>query len=268
MVPVEIRTAPHVSYTQLDTYLRCPLRYRLQYVDRLEPEFVPAALAFGSGIHGAAAFLYRGLAAGTPPSPADVAGYFESLWRLETAHRPIRYGERDTAESLRDLGVRMLAILCAEVDPATDVVAVEQVFTVPLVDPETGTVLDRDLVGSLDRLERDTEGRLVVVDLKTAARRYSDLAVEASLQLSVYSYATMMSGLADQEDLRLRFDVLTKTKTPELVRYWTTRDQAANRRLVRLAGEILHAIEAEVFPPNPGWPCRDCPYRARCWAWT
>jgi hypothetical protein len=40
-----------------------------------------------------------------------------------------------------------------------------------------------------------------------------------------------MNGLADQEDLRLRFDVLTKTKKPELHRYWTTRDRAANLRL-------------------------------------
>jgi hypothetical protein len=32
-----------------------PLKYKFTYVDRLTPEFVPAALAFGSGIHGAAA---------------------------------------------------------------------------------------------------------------------------------------------------------------------------------------------------------------------
>jgi hypothetical protein len=36
-----------------------------------------------------------------------------------------------------------------------------------------------------------------------------------------------MNGLADQEALRLRFDVLTKTKTLELHRYWTTRNRAA-----------------------------------------
>jgi len=105
------------------------------------------------------------------------------------------------------------------------------------------------------------------VDLKTAARKYTDLQVEASLQLSIYSYATTLNGLADQEDLRLRFDVLTKTKQPELHRYWTTRDHAANRRLFRLVAEVLHAIEAEVFHPNPGWPCKDCPFRSRCWAW-
>jgi RecB family exonuclease len=79
-------------------------------------------------------------------------------------------------------------------------------------------VLDRDLVGTLDLVERDAQRRLVVVDLKTAARKYSDLQVEASLQLSIYSYATAMNGLADGADLRLRFDVLTKTRQLEVHR--------------------------------------------------
>ena len=267
MVPVEMRTPPHVSFTQVDQYLRCPLKYRFTYVDCLEPEFAPAALVFGSGIHGAAAFLYRRLAQGTPTAVADVQGYFETLWTLEAEHRPIQYGEKESKATLLDLGTKMLAVLCAHVDPAAEIVAVEQPFSVPLIDVETGEVLERDLVGSLDRLERDAEGQLVVVDLKTAARKYTSLQVEASLQLSVYSYATSMNGLADQEDLRLRFDVLTKTKQPELHRYWTTRDQAANRRLFRLVAEVLHAIEAGVFHPNPGWQCPGCPFRSRCWVW-
>jgi CRISPR/Cas system-associated exonuclease Cas4 (RecB family) len=81
------------------------------------------------------------------------------------------------------------------------------------------------------------------------------------------SYATQMNGLADEQDLRLRFDVLTKTKQPELCRYWTTRDRAANVRLFRLAAEILQAIESGVFHPNPGWQCKDCQFRSQCWAW-
>jgi putative RecB family exonuclease len=267
MVPPELRQDPHVSFTQLDTYLRCPLRYRLQYVERVAPDFVPAALALGSGIHGAAAFLFRGMAQGTRPAVVDVQGYFGSLWALETTHKPIRFGERESPESLLDLGTRMLAVLCAGVPDATEVVAVESAFAVPLVDQASGAVLDRDLVGTLDLVERDADGGLVVVDLKTAARKYSDLQVEASLQLSIYSYATAMNGLADEQDLRLRFDVLTKTKQPELHRYWTTRDRAANVRLYRLAAEILAAIGAGVFPPRVGWPCQDCPVRSRCWAW-
>jgi hypothetical protein len=69
----------------------------------------------------------------------------------------------------------------------------------------------------------------------------------------------------DPEALRRRFDVLTKTKTLELPRYWTTRDRGATRRLFRLAQEVLQAIEAGVFPPRPGWQCGDCAFRGRCW---
>ena len=46
------------------------------------------------------------------------------------------------------------------------------------------------------------ERRLVVVDLKTSARRYTDLQVEASLQLSIYSYATGLLGYADPDAMR------------------------------------------------------------------
>jgi putative RecB family exonuclease len=187
--------------------------------------------------------------------------------QLETSNRPIRFGEKDTRESLLDLAGRMLEVLHRSQEPGTEIVGVEQPFEVPLIDLDTGEVLDRALVGTLDLVERDAAGRLVVVDLKTSARRYTDLQVEASLQLSVYSYATAMNGLADQEDLRLRFDVLTKTKQPELCRYWTQRDRGASVRLFHLAAEVLRAIEMGVFVPNPGWQCKDCPFRGRCWAW-
>jgi len=266
MMPVEVRQQPHVSFTQLDQYLRCPLRYRFLYIDRLEADFVPAARAFGSGIHAAAAVFFRGLGQGERPSVADVQGYFESFWQLETGHQPIRYGASESRDGLLDLGRRMLAVLCEHVTPGTEVLAVEQPFAVPLIDLDTGEVLERDLVGTWDLLERDADG-FVVVDLKTSARKYSDLQVEASLQLSVYNYAVGLSPWADGDGVRLRFDVLTKTRVPELHRYWTTRDRAANVRLFRLVAEVLGAIEAGVFYPNVGWQSKDCQFRSKCWAW-
>ena len=81
---------------------------------------------------------------------------------LETTHRPVRFGERDSSASLLDLATRMLAVLCAEVPDVTEVVAVESAFAGSLVDQAPGAVLGRDLV------ERDADGGLGVVDLKTA----------------------------------------------------------------------------------------------------
>jgi ABC-type sugar transport system ATPase subunit len=87
------------------------------------------------------------------------------------------------------------------------------------------------------------------------------------LDLNDRADAAEMRGLADQGDVRLRFDVLTKTKQPELHRYWTSCDRAANVRLFRLASEVLHGVEAGVFPPVVGWQCRECQFKSRCWAW-
>jgi len=40
---------PHVSFSQINTYLGCPLKYRFAYIEQLAPEFVPSALPFGGG---------------------------------------------------------------------------------------------------------------------------------------------------------------------------------------------------------------------------
>lgn len=56
--------------------------------------------------------------------------------------------------------------------------------------------------------------------------------------------------LADEADLHPRFDVLTKTRQPELHRYRTTSDRAANVPLYRLAAEVLAAVDTGVFPPR------------------
>ncbi len=110
--------------------------------------------AFGSGIHAAAAVFFRGVGQGERPSVEDVQGYFETFWILETEHQPLRYEEKESKESLLDLARRMLAVLCEQFQPGTDVLAVEQPFAVPLIDQETGDVLD--LKGTLDSLRDNT----------------------------------------------------------------------------------------------------------------
>jgi len=69
----------------------------------------------------------------------------------------------------------MLEAFYRKQEPGTEVVGVEIPFEVPLIDQETGEVLDRPLVGSLDLIERSAEGQLVVVDIKTAGRKYTEV---------------------------------------------------------------------------------------------
>ena len=49
----------HLSYSQVNTYLSCPLQYRFKYIDEIPPAFTSVALAFGSAIHEAVAAFYQ-----------------------------------------------------------------------------------------------------------------------------------------------------------------------------------------------------------------
>jgi PD-(D/E)XK nuclease superfamily protein len=98
-----------ISFTHLDQYFRCPLKYRLAYIDRIDPEFVPATLIFGRGIHEAAAHYFRGTAAGTPPSLADVQEVFASYWDLETSLKPVRFWKGAVHGAAREPGDRRAA---------------------------------------------------------------------------------------------------------------------------------------------------------------
>jgi hypothetical protein len=60
--------------------------------------------------------------------------------------------------------------------------------------------------------------RTVVVDVKTAARSYSQLQADLSLQLSIYLWAASRLFENPVEYLAARFDVITKTKKPKLQR--------------------------------------------------
>ena len=136
-----------ISFSQLDQYIRCPLKYRFMYVDRVDPEWIPAALIFGRGIDNAAAHYFRGVAAGAPPGLAEVQGVFASYWDLETSLRAVKFWKGSKAELL-DQGTRMLAVFHAAQDPAVEIVDVQRRLTVPLIDQQTGEVLERELVGS------------------------------------------------------------------------------------------------------------------------
>ena len=85
--------------------------------------------------------------------------------------------------------------------------------------------------------------------------------------LETYRIAATLNGLANGEDVLLRFDVLTKTKSPQLVPYYLARDEGDHRRALRILREVLRAIDAGAFFPNFGPHCLDCPFQKPCQMW-
>ena len=248
----------HISVSQINLYLMCPLKYRFQYVDKIPRPWRVAAMAFGSSVHAAVEWFHKERLASRSPELTQVLQVFDADWYAQNVE-PLVFSERESKDSLAEKGRAMLQ-LYVESENGAKPVAVEQWFELDLADPETGELLDVRLRGVVDLVE---EGE-TLVDLKTAGRTLEQGGLERHLQLSTYALAFF---LLHGSIPKLRLDMLLKTAKPRLERHSTTRTVEDLGWTARLIYEVAAAIETEHFFPNPSWRCTECEYFAHCQQW-
>lgn len=255
--------ALHVSVSQIKTWLRCPRQYELKYVRGAEPEVVPRALAFGSAFHGALAVHYAAKKEGRQIADDEMLEGFRVVWADKTStDTPLEKADEDAADPL-DLAVRMLAAFQEHVaNEDVEVVAIEEPFAAILHNPDTGDVLEEQLTGFIDLVVVE-DGRHVIIEHKTSAKRYGADQLRFDQQLSGYQFAMRQRGWPD---VGLRFQIVTKTKAPVVQVEDVLRDEHDEVDFLRTVVGVLKAIDAGVFFPIRGWKCRGCQYRRRCGA--
>jgi CRISPR/Cas system-associated exonuclease Cas4 (RecB family) len=251
----------HVSVSQVKQYLRCPRQYRLARVLGVEPAFTPSSLAFGSAIHEGLATYYRGHMAGGVPTLVDVVAAFEAAWqRAAHAAVPIQFGESESWEELRHKGVDMLTAFMALQREPQAVEAVELPFEVELHDPVSGEVLEEKLVGTVDAIVREGE-RLVLLEHKTSARRYSDDQLRFELQVAAYKMAARKLGMGE---VALRYQVITKAARPTVQLADVERDSSDEADFLETVVGVLKGVDSGIAHPIRGWQCATCPYARAC----
>ena len=263
------REQPHVSYSQISTYMMCPLKYRFSYIEELKPEFTPVALPFGGAIHESLAYFYRTLMnSREKPTIDEIIDIFRNDWKLRLMCEDVKFENGDSDKSCEELGMKMLSAFYENVTPG-EVICVEQEFCIRKVDENDGKLLALPLVGTIDLIERDAEGKVCVVDHKTAAKKYPSSKADTDLQLSIYSCALSRSSLVNGDKIfNARFDVLTKNaKNPEFISYPTKRIHDDQRKALKIVREVICAIDAGIFYPNYGWMCGSCQHQAVCKKW-
>ncbi len=248
----------HLSYSQINCYLACPLKYRFAYVDQIPPAFTPASLAFGSAVHEAVAAFYDSKLANDTLKPDQMLDVFRQAWRDREAD--VRFFNGDNAVTLETKASQLLSVFHESVDPSVTILGVEERFEMPM---SNGTP---PLVGFIDLIEQKPDGTVVIADLKTASKRPTDFQVHNNMQLTAYSLGAGALGF-DPDDLKLRLDVLLKTKEPSLVRCETIRTDRNRQRFGRLVQEVWHGIQSGVTFPKEDWHCAQCAYAQQCKEW-
>ena len=81
----------------------------------------------------------------------------------------------------------MLTAFREAFDPVTQVLGVEEYFQLGLGDSPP-------LTGYIDLIEQDRNGRIIIVDLKTASKKPSAMQANQNLQLTAYSLGIQALG--------------------------------------------------------------------------
>jgi len=256
-IPVRPVDEPlRLSASAVESVTTCALRWFLDRQARVE---VPrnAAIAFGSIIHAIAEHV----GSGDVPADLDAADdLLDLVWSTMAFDAPF------TAEAERVKAREALRrFLDYHTRDGRTLMRTEAGFSVPF-DTPSGPV---DVRGSVDRLEMDSRGALVPVDLKTGKKAFSKNEVAEHVQLAVYQWAVTHGAFADLSTqsagaalVLLRVPVGTRDDGPKV------QEQAPAPELRELVEEALvsaaETIRTEDFAPTPGAHCRNCAYLTLC----
>ncbi|MFN2560924.1 MAG: ATP-dependent helicase [Jatrophihabitans sp.] len=169
-----------VSPSRIDSFLRCEVRALLQDVGARDGEQISASL--GTLVHEIAA---------TAPPDADLPE-LERL--LDEQWGSLDFGAQWFALNERRRASRILARLVEWMRTSRaqyELVGIERAFT--------AVVGDAVLTGRVDRVERDSAGRLVVVDLKTGKSKVRSEELPLHPQLGAYQLAVEAGAFGDDE---------------------------------------------------------------------
>ncbi|MGK5113162.1 ATP-dependent helicase [Geodermatophilus sp. CPCC 205506] len=243
LVPAEatVRVRP----SAIETFQRCPLRWVLGAVGaEASPD---ATRTVGSAVHAVAQRVAEGL----PPAEAPDELAVE-LDRLDLGPGWSDQRQRATAQQMLE---RFLHWHGAN---RRELVAAEEDFDV--------VVGRARLRGQVDRLERDAEGRLVVVDLKTG--RTVARNVEEHGQLAAYQVAVSAGGFAAHGTVpggAALLQVGSGAKAKEQHQEPLPADVPLEQTV---AGELITAVAEGMgggaFEVRTGPHCQRCPARRSC----
>ena len=164
-------------------------------------------------------------------------------------------GKKEDAETLHRTAHGMLEAFHEDGLRPAEIVGVEVPFSLEIPGRE------ERMVGAFDLVGKNDDGRIVIVEHKTAARRWSDDQLRYDLQASVYAWAARELGFGEVD---LVYQVLLKTKKPAVVTYPVDRDDGDIDELHRIITGVMRAVEAGAYWPQRGWSCMLCCFAAQC----
>ncbi|MEK7528180.1 MAG: PD-(D/E)XK nuclease family protein, partial [Patescibacteria group bacterium] len=232
------------SYSQIYTYLECPLKYKFRYLFQV-PSPPQATTSFGSSVHNALKNFYEILLEDRSliPTLEGLQSLYKKNWISQG------YDTRTFEQAMYKRGQEMIERFFEEnknnwVVPAF----VEKMFTL--------RIAECSITGRIDRIDKLEDGTYEVIDYKTGKLK-DEKEVKKDLQLSLYA-------LACRDFLKIPVSRLSLYFLEDNKKISTERtEEDINKFEDELKGYLDDITESD-FIATPGRHCSWCEYMTIC----
>ena len=173
----KLRESPHWSYSAMQCFLTCPLKYKFRYIDNAEPERTGSCFPFGRAFHAALSERAR---IGRDMSEREVCDVFEDYFKAETdAAENLVFKQNEDYDSLLQTGFKMVKVACENWQDDFAVQSVAETFSVNVPG------LSKPLIGEFDCVVTDGHDNCIV-DWKTASAKWAIGKADKDLQATAF----------------------------------------------------------------------------------
>jgi DNA helicase-2/ATP-dependent DNA helicase PcrA len=233
------------SASGLNTFADCPLRYKFQYV-LLVPSSPRTYFSFGQAVHSVIEQLSKDFVRGFAFSKERALALLDAKW--DAAAYPSKTQE---AEDRRKADALLDTFLSWQAQDTNTIVAAEMRFSFRFS--------QRILKGSIDRIEQQPDGGLVVIDFKTGSSAgITKNTIREDIQMNLYCIA--VQEIYGKLPVRASLYYLRDNKMIDYIP-----DEASIAAFRERLSGMIAAVCAEEFVAKPSFMgCKNCDYGDLC----
>lgn len=238
------------SFSQIQTYLTCPLKYKYQYILKI-PTAAGSAASFGTSIHAALQFFYQQHMQNLQPTLTTLLELYKANWV------PIGYGSKKYEQEMKQEGERILREFYNTYHSKEITVAgLEQSFKIKI---EEGIYIS----GKIDRIDYLHGGKIEIIDYKTG-KVPTDAELKKEMQLSLYARAATDPSLFGKplDKITVSYIYFQENKKVSF-----TKTQKDLDVVISTIEDVVSKIKVGKFDAHTGPWCSWCPFKINCEAW-